>query len=143
MKKFLLLLFGCLIVLLVFATPGQPTQAAEKLSLEEMQRINNALSAGVIVAPEPPADCACHKVTPLLGAEKNKMVAELISSEEFKFVKKEAKDFGYKWSGAHAIQVVKFDATGNILVGVPFVTEKGTQVMFAFSDGFFLGISTM
>jgi hypothetical protein len=125
MKKLLPLLFGSFIALLIFVAPGNPVKAAE-------------VDQPAVAQDE---GCACHDVTPILGAERNKMVADLISSEVFKTVKKQYTAEGYKWLGAHDIEIIKFNVTGMILTGVPFVNSEGVMEIFVFIDGSFMGIS--
>lgn len=120
MKKFLSLLLGSLIVLLVFVTQGNPVEAAKK-------------------APAPVIeDCGCG-VTPILGAERNKIVANLLKNNEFKKVKKQAKEEDYKMHGVNDIDVVKFDFNGSIGVAVPFYSKEGPTEWYAFIDGVFAG----
>ncbi|OIK11340.1 hypothetical protein BIV60_18215 [Bacillus sp. MUM 116] len=112
MKKFLSLFMAGFIILLMFVVPGSPVKA----------------------------DCGCN-VSPIVGAEKNKIVAKLISNEEFKKVKLNSIHEGYSWKGVKAIEVIKDNDNGIILVGVPFINKDGSVEMFAFMDGHFLGIS--
>jgi hypothetical protein len=130
MKKLLPLLFGSFIALLIFVAPGNPVKAAE-----------GDQPAQPVVAQD--GDCACHDVTPILGSERNKIVADLISSAEFKAVKKQYTAEGYKWLGAHDIEVIKFNVNGEILTGVPFVNSEGFMEMFVFIDGSFAGITPL
>lgn len=110
MKKILTLLFGALIALTLFVSTGNTAKADE---------------------------CGCS-VSPILGAERNKLVAELISSEEFKSIKKELKTEGLTWNGALTIEVIKFNPEGAILVAVPFVDAEGDGFMYVFYNGEFL-----
>ncbi|HJV16527.1 MAG TPA: hypothetical protein VJ546_03940 [Bacillales bacterium] len=119
MRKYLTLLFAGFIFLLMFATPETSVKAAEN------------------------EDCACHDVTPILGAEKNKIIADLISSEEFKQIKKSTKS-DYSLNGVHDIEVVKLNQLNIIMVGVPFSkNDDGNVYMFAFMGGHFLGITPL
>lgn len=130
MKKLLPLLFGSFIALLIFVAPGNPVKAAE-----------GDQPAQPVVAQD--GDCACHDVTPILGSERNKIVSNLIKSDEFKDVKKQAKEDGFKWNGANSIEVIKFNLTGQIILGVPFTNEEGISEMYAFIDGVFVGKSPL
>jgi hypothetical protein len=114
MKKYLSLLCGGLIVLFMLATPGNPVKAAE--------------------------ECGCN-VTPIVGHERNVIVSNLLKSDEFKDLKKDLKKEGYKWNGAHDIEVVKNNDYGIILVGVPFTDDDGIEEVFVFIDGVFVGSS--
>ena len=50
---------------------------------------------------------SCGCVTKeIFGAEKNKIVSNLLKSDEFKNAKKELKEEGYKWKGVSDIEVV-------------------------------------
>jgi hypothetical protein len=125
MKKYLSLLFTGLIVLSMYVTPGTTVKAAE---------------TNVVIAAT--GDCSCHDVTPILGAERNKMVSDLLKSEAFKNLKMELKEEGYTWYGAQGIEVIKINVNGMILIGVPFTNDQQT-VMAAFNNGVLLGITPM
>lgn len=105
---------------------------------------NTAKAAGLSNSPGTAAtsgDCGCH-VTIITGKERNKLVSHLLKTHEFKTVKKNAKKEGYSWNGAHDIQVIRKNDTGEILIGVPFTDPNGNVVMFVFNkDGHFLGTS--
>lgn len=115
MKKLLSVLFTSLIVLLMFAAPGNPVQAEETGD-----------------------DCSCHDLLPLTGAERNKMVAAFISSSEFKSKKADLISSGYKWNGANTIEVV-LPAEGVTMVGVPFISNDGIATVYVFINGYFVG----
>ncbi len=124
MKKILTVLCGVLVGLSLFVTTGNTAKAAE---------------------PDQPAvasdsECGCV-VTPILGAERNKIVAGIISSESFKTVKKELKNDGYKWTGANNVEVMKNISYGIVMVGVPFENLQGTVVTAVFFDGVLMGVS--
>ncbi|WP_223590342.1 hypothetical protein [Neobacillus bataviensis] len=110
MKKVLTLLFGGLIALTLFVSTGNTAKAEE------------------------PEDCSCHELKPLTGSERNKIVADLISSKAFKEKKKELKAIGYQWNGAHGIEVIQ-PYEGFTLVGVPFTTFEGNVEMVVFING--------
>lgn len=112
MKKYLTLLCTGFIFLLMFVTPGNTVKAAE--------------------------ECGCN-VSPILGVEKNKMVADLLKSEDFKKLKLELEQEQYRWDGAHDIEIIKNNDNGMILIGVPFSNGEGTVEMFVFIDGVFVG----
>jgi len=114
MKKFLSALFISLLVLSMFAVPGNPVQAEEA------------------------DECSCHDLGLLTGAERNKIVADFLSSNEFKSKKLELLHSGYKWNGAKSIEVVR-PAEGQIMVGVPIVSQNGTIEMYVFVNGTFVG----
>ncbi|MDR7001087.1 hypothetical protein [Neobacillus niacini] len=118
MKKFLTLFMAGFMVLLMFVVPGSPVKAEEP-------------------------DCHCEDVTPIIGAEKNKIVADLISKDEFKHVKLEAIHSGYTYQGVSKIEVLSNYFYGVTIVGVPFVNSEGNVEMFVFIDGHFKGNSPM
>lgn len=118
MKKFLTLLCGGLIALSLFVATG-----------------NTVKAAGTTNAVEEP--CGCQGWTPLTGAERNKIVADFISSEAFKGKKMELNKEGYKWNGAHAIEVIK-PFEGLTMVGVPFTSNEGAVEIFVFINGVFV-----
>ncbi|MGG3467029.1 hypothetical protein ABES02_05730 [Neobacillus pocheonensis] len=115
MKKILTLLFGGLIALTLFVSTGNTAKAAE-----------------------PDDDCTCHDLIPLSGPERNKIVAEFLSSEAFKAQKMELIQSGNKWNGAHTIEVV-IPAEGVTMVGVPFVSTDGFPSVNVFINGTFVG----
>ncbi len=122
MKKFLTVLCGGIIAVSLFAGTGT---------------IVKAETTDPLLATGQSDDCGCgHE--PITGPERNKIVAGLLSSEEFKAVKKQQLQTGYTWSGAHTIQVI-LPGDGRTFVGVPFVSPEGTQFMFVFINGTFVG----
>ncbi|NRD79627.1 hypothetical protein HPT25_19890 [Bacillus sp. BRMEA1] len=120
MKRLMAMLLGGVIALMVFAAGGNPVQAAD---------VSSSSSQPVTTK----SDCGCN-VTILTGAERNKIVSNLLKSESFKQVKKEYKKQGYTWNGAHDIQVVRNNDNHAILVGVPFTDPKGNKVIFVFYE---------
>jgi hypothetical protein len=120
MRKYLSLLFAGFIFLLMFATPETTVKAAEN------------------------DDCACHDVSPILGAEKNKIVSDLLKSEEFKSVRKNPEFNAFNWNGAANIEVVKLNQLNFVMIGVPFTNNNdGNVYMFAFMNGQFLGVTPL
>ncbi|WP_251550564.1 hypothetical protein [Neobacillus muris] len=119
MKKLVTLILGVLVALSLFTVSGSPVQAAE-----------------------PDDDCSCHELSPITGAERNKIVAKFISSEEFKTQKAQLLAAGYKWNGAHTIEVV-LPAEDVIMVGVPFTNEEGAAFMYVFINGTFVGATPL
>ena len=112
MKKLLTILCGIIIGLSLFVSIGNTAKAAE---------------------------CGCD-VTPVLGAEKNKIVANLLSSHEFKNVKHLLKSEGYSYRGAKNIEVlINHSHKDTVMVGVPFYNEDGTIEMAAFFNGIYMG----
>jgi len=157
MKKLLPLLFGSLFGLLIFVAPGSPVHAAglNQTNLAELQstnvvslsqtigeikRVANIIQAGAIEEPPVPEDCTCHALLPTLGAERNKIVFNLLKSDEFKIVKVESVLFGYKGTSTDDIQVVQPDEN-TTMVGVPFVNANGNLETFVFINGMLVGIS--
>ncbi|MDQ1145844.1 hypothetical protein QE429_002671 [Bacillus sp. SORGH_AS 510] len=116
MKKLLTLLFGGLIALSLFVTTGNTAKAAEN-------------------------DCGC---TPVVGAEKNIIVADLISSQNFKTAKAMLTTAGYSFKGVSLIEVAKNkdkedpEKTVTIVV-VPFYTSDGQVIIAGFVKGEFQG----
>jgi len=117
MKKFLAVLFGAMIALSLFANTGYTVKAAE-----------------------PDKNCTCHDILPITGAERNKIVAKLLSSKEFKAKKQELLNSGFTWNGAHTIEVV-LPAEGVTMVGVPFTNVDKVTLMYVFINGNFVGTS--
>ncbi|MEH7415381.1 hypothetical protein V7266_08895 [Neobacillus drentensis] len=115
MKKLLTVIGGLVIAGSLFVTSGNTAKAAET------------------------DDCPCHQVTIIRGAERNKMVADVISSENFKNVKKELEQDGFKWTNAHDIEVIKYNLNGKILIGIPFMNNQGFIVMAGYLDGVYSG----
>lgn len=120
MKKLVSLLCGGALALSLFAAPGTPVKAA----------VNDE-------------DCACHDVTILSGAEKNKAVANLLSSQGFKDSKFALKNDGYSWRGVNNVEVVVFNRDGSVFVGVPVLDQSGIVVMAVFFNGQYMGISPL
>jgi hypothetical protein len=118
MKKIVTLLFTSLIVFLMFVGPGNVALAHETDGEED--------------------GCGCP-IVDLSVAEKNKIVAKLISNDEFKNKKIELLKKGYAWSGVSKIQVVQSipELGSTIVVTVPFITEDGTPVVEVFVNGKF------
>ncbi len=116
MKKILTSFCAAIVVLLMFVSPGVPVKAASE-------------------------DCGCHDVTFIVGAEKNKMVSDLLKSDEFKSVKSGLMQKGYTFNGVSDIQVVKINKFNVIMIGIPFINSDGTLEMAAFMDGQFQGIA--
>lgn len=112
MKKLLTLLFGALIALSLFVTTGNTAKAAK-----------------------PGNDCGCTGT--LAGAEKNKIMAELLSSQEFKTAKANLTTAGYSYKGASLIEVAKIETT--IITVVPFYTSDGQIIIAGFVNGAFQG----
>ncbi|WP_042456868.1 hypothetical protein [Neobacillus dielmonensis] len=115
MKKLVMLIFGVFIALALFTVTGSPVQAAE-----------------------PDDDCTCHDLLPITGAERNKIVAKFLSSQEFQAKKAELLATGHTWNGAHTIEVI-LPAGSVTMVGVPFVDADGVPLMYAFVNGMFVG----
>ncbi len=97
MKRRLSLILGSLALFLMIFAPSGFAQAEE-------------------------TDCECPG-TVITGAERNKLVSNLLKSDEFKTVKKDLMKDGYKWQGADAIELRDLSEL------VPF-NLKGYQVLF-------------
>ncbi|WP_419887344.1 hypothetical protein ACN6MT_17910 [Neobacillus niacini] len=113
MKKILTLFFTSLIVLLMFVGPGNVAFAHEG------------------------DGCGCI-VEPVFGAEKNKIVSNLLKSDEFKIVKKENINNGLKWTGVKKVEVIYNITHDVMMVGVPFINKDGTVLMEVFFDGVYM-----
>lgn len=114
-KKLITVLGGVIIAISLFVTTGN-----------------------TVKAEEPGDDCSCHDLLPLQGAERNKIVAKFLSSEEFKAKKMELLKSGSTWNGAHSIEVV-LPAEGVTMVGVLFIGANGTSAVYVFINGDFVG----
>ena len=116
MKKLLTVLCGVVIALSLFVTTGNSVKAAE---------------------------CGCD-TSPVLGAEKNKIVAELISSQAFKDAKFSLMYDGISWKGAKNIEVIVNHTHDNaLMVGVPYYTQEGSLMMAVFINGVYMGLAPM
>jgi hypothetical protein len=121
MKKLLTVLCGIIIALSLFVTTGNTAKAEE-----------------LVQAPEESHECGCV-VSQVFGAKKNKIVADLISSQEFKNVKHSFKSDGYKWREVKNIEVFINHTMGDmIMVGVPFINEDGTIELAVFFNGIYM-----
>jgi hypothetical protein len=125
MKKYLSLLIGGFIFLFMFAAPGSSVKA-EGLSTNA-PFVQNSITKGS-------TDCGCG--TPILGAEKNKIISEILKSEEFKNVKKEAMKEGFSWRGVEGTSVSDLGVYG-IGVVFPFYDKNGTLYGYGFLNGHF------
>jgi hypothetical protein len=114
-KKLITILGGVIIALSLFVTTGN-----------------------TVKAEEPGDDCTCHNLLPIQGAERNKIVAKFLSSEEFKTKKLELIKSGSTWNGAHTIEVV-LPAEGVKMIGVPFTDADEIQLVYVFINGSFVG----
>jgi hypothetical protein len=116
MRKLISLLSGCVVILgVLFVTPGNAVFAADD-------------------------DCECHNVLTIFGAEKNKIVSDILKSDEFKNSKKGWRNKGYSFNGVDDVEVVKHNISGSIMVGFPVTNKDGVREMAAFIDGVYLGI---
>lgn len=115
MKKLITVLCGIIIGLSLFVSTGNTAKAEE------------------------PDGCSCHNLQPLQGAERNKIVAKLISSVEFKEVKKNLQHNEYKWNGANSIEVIQHE--GIIVIGVLFTNKLGVIERHGFVNGVYVGLA--
>jgi hypothetical protein len=121
MKKIATLLFTSLIVLLMFVGPGNSVQAAQ-----------NVVYFGPVPDFVHPPDCDCEDLKPLTGPERNKIVSDLLKTDEFKSARKDLMAQGIKWKGANTVEVMKIDGAP-VLVGVPFTKDGNIEFhVFAF-----------
>lgn len=115
MKKLVTLMFGSLLALLLFAVPGDVVQASD--------------------------ECGCD-TSEITGAERNKIVADILKSTEFKVTKAEHESAGYSMLGAEYIQVMDNHTYGFIMVGVPMTGPSGV-IMLVFFNGMYVGDSPL
>lgn len=133
MKKLIPLVLGGLLSFGIYVAPGNTVKAAE---------LSHPTSTVTGLMASSNGDCGCD-VSPILGAERNKMVSNLIKTDAFKTVKHDAMAQGYIWQGAGAVQVIKNNKNGVVLIGVPFKYTDGTLTMYVFINGQFVGTSPM
>lgn len=128
MKKYLSLLIGGFIFLFMFAVPGITVKA-------DVLGPNAILMQASITKGS--TDCGCG--TPILGAEKNKMIADVLKSDEFKNIKKQAMKDGFLWRGVDGTSVSDLSELGVNAIGVvfPFYDQNGTLYGFGFLNGHF------
>jgi hypothetical protein len=118
-KKILGLLCGGIMAFSLFAAPGNPVKAEET---------------------DP---CECHDVRIVTGAEKNKIIANLISSQEFKTQKLNIIKDGDNWRGVKGTEVVVHNQLGTIMVGIPYIGQDGTMKMAVFFNGIYMDPSLL
>ncbi|MEH7098463.1 hypothetical protein [Neobacillus vireti] len=117
MKKLLTVIGGLVVAVSLFAGSGNTAKAA--------------------------TDCGCD-ISPVLGAEKNKIIANLISSQEFKDAKLSIRNDGYSWKGVSNIEVIVNHTYGEaIMVGVPYYNQDGSVEMAVFINGKYMGHNPM
>jgi hypothetical protein len=109
MKRLISLVCGSLVLLVMFLSPGNAVQAEEH------------------------DDCGCPG-TVITGAERNKLVANLLKSDVFKQARVELKREGYVWQGAGAVEVRDLDEVMPSVVGyqVMIIDEAGNEEAAAF-----------
>lgn len=131
MKKFLPLFMGSLMALLLFVTPGNLVKADSYVP-EAKDFIRNF-------------DCGCEAegFIPVSGAERNQIVAGLLSSDGFNAKKQEVISKGYQFLGADLIKVVHADTPFGALTGVSvfFLSNEGTIEGYVWVNGQFAGHS--
>lgn len=84
-------------------------------------------------------DCGCG-VVQLEGAEKNKIVAEVLKNDDFKQLKKSSMAEGYVWNGVSEAQVVRTPG-GDILIAIPVTSPAGESYAIVHAlgvEGFYL-----
>src|SRR4051812_40487285 len=117
MKKVLSLLFTSLLVFLMFVGPGN-----------------------VALAHEGDSGCGCV-VEEITGAEKNKIVSNLLKSDEFKDARKGLKKIGFKWNGVSEVEVVYNHSFQIMMSGLPVYNVDETIWTAVFFDGVLVGIT--
>jgi hypothetical protein len=125
MKKILTLLCTSLIVLLMFVAPGNSVNAANP------DLVPDLFTCG----------CDDHGIYPVTGSEKNKIVAELLSSNVFKTQKFEQLSLGYTFKGINEVQVAKVEGEEITIVAVPFFNKSGTVEFAMFTNGVFIDMA--
>ncbi|MFJ5762121.1 hypothetical protein ACIQAA_23960 [Neobacillus sp. NPDC093182] len=114
MKKIVTLLCTSLIVFLMFVGSG-----------------NVAFAHG---------ECGCI-TEEITGAEKNKIVSDLLKSNELKNAKKLIKQEGYKWNGVGNVEVIYNVTHKTMMIGIPVTYSDGTVWTAAFFNGFYMGVT--
>jgi hypothetical protein len=109
MKRFISLICGGLVLILLFLSPGNAVQAEEH-------------------------DCECPG-TVIKGEERNKLVANLLKNDVFKQEKLRLEAKGNVWQGASAIEVRDL-APGVLVYQVVFLSEDGIEMGAAFAPMF-------
>ncbi|WP_226037444.1 hypothetical protein [Aquibacillus saliphilus] len=86
-------------------------------------------------------DCGCGEgVREITGSEKNKIVANLLSSDEFKEKKKELKKIGYHWNGVNEVEVEFSEPLNEILIAIPFLNQdRSEKYYWLYAFGEFVG----
>ncbi|MBT2655748.1 hypothetical protein J7E81_10960 [Bacillus sp. ISL-18] len=116
MKKLLTVIGGLVVAVSLFAGSGNTAKAA---------------------------DCGCD-TSPVLGAEKNKIIANLISSQEFKDSKLLIRNERYNWKGVNNIEVIVNHTYGDaLMIGVPYYNQNGSVEMAVFINGLYMGHNPM
>ncbi|WP_045521705.1 hypothetical protein [Neobacillus niacini] len=116
MKKILTLLCTSLIVFLMFGGPGNVAMAHEGDG----------------------CDCVTKEIT---GAEKNKIVSNLLKSDDLKNARKEIKEEGFKWNGIGNVEVI-YNITHDIMmVGIPVKNADETIWTAVFFNGVYMGVA--
>lgn len=98
----------------MFVAPGNPVKASED---------------------HDPCGCITNEI---YGAEKNKIVSDLLKSNEFKSVKKSQMENGYTLKGVNKIEVIYNVTFDFMMVGVPFTAGNGQIEMAVFFDGVYM-----
>lgn len=82
-------------------------------------------------------DCGCGQV---VGAEKNKIVADLLKSDAFKAKKHELLKQGYKWNGVDGAEVDK-NGNNEILIAIPLLNADREEVFLIYVYGQFFVVA--
>lgn len=119
------------------------------LSLLAVLGIFFLFSPGVSAHEEAGEDPHPHmEVVSVTGAEKNKLIADLLKSEAFKNFKKELKESEYHWNGVSGIEIdrlIEGNIEGNIvtnedLIAIPVLTgDRKEKLYFLYAFGQFRG----
>ncbi|NMD68762.1 hypothetical protein HHO41_00570 [Bacillus sp. DNRA2] len=111
MKGYLSLMFGSLIIAVMLMMPGNSAQAEEPVTTPSQESEDG--------------HCGCD-VEFLTGAQRNKIAAELNSSDAFKVVKNSLEKQGYEWNGSGATEIIINHSMGDVIfVGAMFTAEDG------------------
>jgi len=118
MKKVITLLCTSLIVLLMLVGPGNVAMAHE--------------------GEGEGCDCVTKEIS---GAEKNKIISDLLKSKELKDAKKLLKENGYKWNGVGNVEVIYNYTIETMMIGIPVRYSDGTVWTAVFFNGMLMGVT--
>jgi len=100
-----------------------------------------ATPGNVALAHEGEEGCGCE-TREITGAEKNKIVSDLLKSDELKNARKGLMEVGFKWNGVGAIEVIYNLTFESMMVGIPVNYQDDTIWTAVFFDGVFMGVTS-